>query len=394
MNILLVSGSMSIYSGGPPRVVAGTAEALAKRGHTVTVATLKENTESAETIINEFPRLNHKNITLMPFKTSFPGFLRRSNSLLRRMRSQIHKYDIVHVHGVWEGCMGEIFLLSRRNKIPFFISSHGLFDPWSLKQSSWKKKLSINLLPTGRMIDEANAIIYATHDEMDEGKKILKTVSCVLPNGIDISSLNRDNLPDDLALRQIYPQLNEWDRTFLFYSRIHPKKGLHLLLQAFLSLDHTDTSAGLLIVGIPQDKDYEIELRSLIANSPHGDKILFITNLVGRDSQVALRCGDVFVLPSYQEGFSMAILEAMACELPVLISDKCHFPEVESEWGAGLVVSPELISLRNGLLSLLSLPKKELSEMGARGREAIARNFDWSSVAERLEKIYLGQNYV
>lgn len=391
MNILLVSGSMSIYSGGPPRVVAGTAEALAKRGHTVTIATLTENNESVETIINEYPRLTHQNITLMPFKTSFPGFLRRSNSLIREMRSLINNYDVVHVHGVWEGCMGEVFSLSQSHKIPFFISSHGVFDPWSLKKSKWKKSLSIHLLPTGRMINEANAIVYATQDEMDEGHKFLKTNSRVVPNGIDVSLLNRQSLPDDAGLRQIYPQLNEWDRTLLFYSRIHPKKGLHLLIEAFLSLDHADHKAGLLVVGIPQDKDYELELRSLISNSAHGEKIVFTTSFVGKDARAALRCGDIFVLPSFQEGFSMAILEAMACEIPVLISDKCHFPEVESDWSAGLVVPLNLESLKKALVAMISLPKEELRAMGARGRDVITRYFDWSTVAERLEKIYLAQ---
>lgn len=87
----------------------------------------------------------------------------------------------------------------------------------------------------------------------------------------------------------------------------------------------------------------------------------------------------------------MAILEAMACELPVLISDKCHFPEVESDWSAGLVVPLNSESLKKALVAMITLPKEELRAMGARGRDVITRYFDWSSVAERLENIYLGQ---
>lgn len=390
MKILLVIRSMSAYNGGPPRVVAGTAKALAQRGHLVTVAVVVDDRESIDTILNEYPSLNHKNISILTFNASFPLFLMRSNKLIIEMSKMIHEYDIVHVHAVWESLAWELFLLNQRYNKPFFVSIHGNLTPWAMRHSGWKKNLALKFLPVKRMLENADAIIYGSQEELENSHQSLKSKSLIVPNGIDVSSMSRENLPDDNQLRKLFPHLNNWDRVFLFYSRIHPKKGLHLLVDAFFSLENIDNSVGLFIVGIPQDKPYENDLRALIYNSPHRDRIIFTTELVGKESQVALKCADVFVLPSYQEGFSMSILEAMACELPVLISDKCHFSEVETEWNAGYVVSQDVVSLTKGLAKMISLSKTELKEMGARGREVIVNKFDWNAVAELLERVYLG----
>ena len=84
----------------------------------------------------------------------------------------------------------------------------------------------------------------------------------------------------------------------------------------------------------------------------------------------------------------MAILEAMAIQLPVIISDRCHFPEVESVWNAGVVISPDQDSLTDGIERMLSHSDEELKDMGIRGRQAIIDHYDWSSIAKRLEETY------
>lgn len=388
MNILLATQSMSASTGGPPRVVAGSAAALARQGARVTIAALSEPDVTPEIVLRTFPELATQAIAVRLFPRGFPGLLGRSPAMRTFFQPVIGGFDAVHVHGVWEGCLAELHGLASEAGLPFFVSAHGMLDRWSVSQSRWKKKLALKWLNTGTMLRGADAIIYGTEDERTEGREFVSTNSLVVPNGIHAVQLHRDMLPEAGPLLVAHPQLSSWKRTILYFSRVHPKKGLDLLLEAFLALSPDFPEAGLLIAGIAEDGAYEHQIRVRIAGSGLDDRVVFTTRLVGPPARAVFRKTDIFALPSHQEGFSMAVLEAMALGLPVLITDRCHLPQVESEWTAGLVVPDNLEGITRGLARLMRLSPEELGKMGERGRAAIFENYDWDAIARRLAVIY------
>lgn len=242
------------------------------------------------------------------------------------------------------------------------------------------------------MLQTAKAIIYGSEDEArDSGPFIPGAGSAIVPNGVALDSLTIDQLPDDSDLLHRFPQLAEWQTTILFFSRIHPKKGVDLLIDAFLACATKAPDVGLLIAGIAQDAAFEDFLRQKINRSDFADRIIFTTDFSGEKARAVFRQSDIFALPSHQEGFSMAILEAMALEKPLLITDRCHLPEVSQSWNCGVVVQDDISGIIEGLNELLSLRPDELRNMGQNGRRVVERNFSWDAVASKLTHLYSGK---
>jgi glycosyltransferase involved in cell wall biosynthesis len=349
---------------------------------------LEEPDTTVSSIETHFPELKAYCVPVFLHPRSRPAVLGKSHRMIAAVRAEISEIDVIHVHGIWEGCLADLHQLAKSANVPFFVSAHGMLDSWSMKQSRAKKWLAMSLLGAGKILSEASSIIYGTEDELSEGSVVAPAHGTVVPNGIQTASLTRANLPEDTQLIEAFPQICQWSRTLLFFSRIHPKKGVDMLVDAFLSVAQKDSGVGLLIVGIAVDEVYETQLRARIAMSPLSDQIVLTTSFTGPAARSAFRHADVLVLPSHQEGFSMAILEAMALETPVVITNCCHFPEVEGLWQCGVVVDDTVAGITAGLEQVLATSDAELRAMGARAREAIVENFGWDKIAGRLETVY------
>ena len=389
LKILMLTGSMDALAGGPPRVIAGSAVALARRGHRVDVVGLCDPDITAKMVFSSFPDLREDGISLELFPRTGPRILGRSRAMSAALQTRILNYDAVHVHGIWEQSLAESCAMARRAGVATFVSAHGMLDSWSMNQSWLKKQLALRFLGTGAMLVGANAIVYGTEDEMQESQPSAPgSVGVVVPNGIETAALTTAALPTATLLDQRFPALADWRRTILYFSRIHPKKGLDLLVDSFIELAPSYSGTGLLIAGIAQDKAYEAEIRARIAGSTVADRVVMTTDLTGQEARVVFRRADIFALPSHQEGLSIAILEAMSLGKALLISDRCHLPEVAGAWGCGLVAGDNREAISASLQHLLRLPHSEIREMGARGRRAILANFSWDVIVRRLETLY------
>jgi glycosyltransferase involved in cell wall biosynthesis len=201
----------------------------------------------------------------------------------------MNSYAVMHVHGVWELFLAEAAAEARLSGIPVFVSAHGMLDQWSMRQSKLKKQFALQL-QTGAMLRHADAIVYGTEDELEECRHVVPSSSgAVVPNGIDTGELSPNSLPHLPDLKVLFPQIREWKRTILFFSRVHPKKGLDLLLDAFMATAPMFPGVGLLIAGIAQDRAFETELRKRIADSPMTDRIAFTTELFGPAARIVFR---------------------------------------------------------------------------------------------------------
>lgn len=384
-SVLIVIGSMHPNAGGPPRVAAGSAVALKRAGIDVEIATIGELADH-DVIVRAWPELADCGIPLHQHQASGPRSLGRSIGLRRFATQQVRRFNAVHIHGVWEMALGDVAQVARKAGKPTLISPHGMLDRWQLKQSRWKKQLALMMLRTGPMLRQADAILYGTLDEARQADGLrLPGRVVAMPNGVDPLQLPaRETVLADVTRR--WPQVADWNRTVLFFSRLHPKKGLDILVEAMERVGVEYPGAGLLAVAIPQDVEYEATIRKRI-DGTGSSRMVLVTDMVGPDARAVFAVADLFVLPSHQEGFSIAILEAMSAGLPVLITDQCHLPEVE-EWGVGCVVPPTVEGLAEGLRNLLAKDDNVLSAMGRAAKDRSIKEFSWEIIADRLSKIY------
>jgi len=183
-----------------------------------------------------------------------------------------------------------------------------------------------------------------------------------------------------------FPAMRDWNRTILYFSRLHHKKGLDLLVEAFGRVYRDFPGVGLFAAAIEQELEYETRVRARIAAISDAP-IILTTAMSGPSARIVFTVADIFSLPSHQEGFSIALLEAASAGLPLLITDTCHLPEVADE-GAGVVVPVTVDGLEGGLRQLLSLDDAALAETGRRAAEVIAARHTWESVAARLIAVY------
>ncbi|MCC7351646.1 MAG: glycosyltransferase [Phycisphaerales bacterium] len=296
-------------------------------------------------------------------------------------RDQITGMEMLHLHGVWEPLLLAVTQEARRLGIPYAIAPHGMLYPWSMTQKRWKKKVAM-LLGYRRMLNRAAFIHVLNTDERDAtALQKLHAPLQILPNGIFTHEVA--SLPTAFEFRKAHPQLA--DRPFiLFLARLHPGKGLNHLAQAFAIVAAAHEQAQLVVAG--PDGQAKEPFQRQIADMNLSDRAHLIGPLYGRDKFAALSAAACFCLPSEHETFSMAITEALACSLPVVISENCHFPEV-AEVGAGKVVPLNAQTIANALLEVLNDPDAA-KRMGQAGRQLVSERFTWPVIARQSLQAY------
>ena len=384
MHVLLLTGDLAATTGGPPQVMFETARALGRAGVRVTLMALAPAGPAAPD-----PSFAGLPVVIERFPASGPAVLKRSRAMREALTQRIDEFDALHIHGVWEGCLSEAAAIFRRAGKPVFVSAHGMLDPWSLRQSRGRKSLALALTGTGAMLARASAIVFATAEESAVARYPGTPRHAIVANGIDCAALDTTIAGDTAPLLSRAPLLAAPGRTILYFSRIHPKKGLDLLVEAFIALAGKHPDARLLVVGIPQDEAYAAAIQAQLAATGLSERAAFVIDLFGAAAKPALGLADIFALPSHQEGFSIALLEALGAGLPVLITDQCHFPEVAEE-DTGRVVADDAAGIASGLGELLALDSAALAAMGQRGRDLIARRYSLSRIAEALIALYGG----
>ncbi len=171
----------------------------------------------------------------------------------------------------------------------------------------------------------------------------------------------------------------------LFFGRVHVKKGLDLLAEAMGRLAPAHPELHLLVAG--HDDGAWAPLRDRMSELGLAERVTYVGHVSGERARQVWAAADLFVLPSYSEGFSMAVLEALACRLPSLITTACHFPEA-AEAGGAVVVAPEPTAVTEGLRNLLERTTEERSRLGAAARRLVEDHYTWDCQAQRLAAVY------
>jgi glycosyltransferase involved in cell wall biosynthesis len=370
-------------TGGPALQLAGLAESMQMLGQEVVIVTSTGNMNEDIDLV----------FTGDIYETSEHGlhtiYLRRKDHLLppsyyyapalgRWLKDNINRFDIVVIHGTWTyfSLIGAR-ICQKANK-PYLFFVHGSFDPWALKYRRIKK------LPYWHFIEKfnfkrANGVIVLSQDEVEQVRAMgIEKPAFLARNGL-LFPVQRVDDPGNLLACQ-WPALG--NHPFVcFMSRLHPKKGLEVLLEAWSRVYPNYPEWRLVIAG-PDEEGYLEILQSLIQKLGLDESVLF-PGLVGGDVKAAfLQRASLFVLTSFSEGVPGAVTQAIAYGVPVLITPGCHLPEV-ADAQAGLVVEADVESVTSGLGRLLV--DGNLRRQMGKNAERLARNeFDEMKVATGL----------
>jgi glycosyltransferase involved in cell wall biosynthesis len=289
--------------------------------------------------------------------------------------------DLLHSHGLWQHPSWVSLDWKKQNKRPHVCSVRGMLEPWAWAHRAWKKR-PVWWLWERRNLQSAS-LLHATSIQEAEALRArgLRPPIAVIPNGVA--------LPDHLELFR--PQLPEGPgKIALFLSRIHPVKGLPLLLEAWAKVRPEGWS--LHIVG-PDESGYRADLERLAGKLALGGAVCFLDALSGQAKARAFRESSLFILPSHSENFGIAVAEALSYGLPVITTHGTPWSILESE-RCGWWVPTHVEGLAAALDDATSRSGVALAAMGERGREMVASRFAWDGIAQQFIDCYrwiLGQ---
>lgn len=297
----------------------------------------------------------------------------------RRLGEKIRNSSGVHIHGIWEvHCMAAAEM-ARSAKRPYMISAHGMLEQWALDHKRFKKALYAALVER-RRLQRAVCLRALSADEVTDYRRLgLTNPIVIIPNSVDPPLSGRAE-----RFWDAYPEL-AGKRIVLFLGRLHPKKGLPLLLQAW-SRKAPAEDAHLVIAG-PDSEGTRALLEKMTDGLNLRSSVTFTGMLSREHKWSALAAASLFVLPSYSEGFSVAVTEALAMGVPALITVPCHVPEV-SIHSCGWVVPPESEPIKGALNEFLGLSPEEAGRLGEHGRRLARQHFHPSVVGRQMAQVY------
>lgn len=372
--------SLDPQAGGPPVIAWNLAIAQQRRGNDVRMCAIDAVPQGdSDGAARSVAKGGHVPVLRLPRPGKAEALIGQG-AARRSLQEVIQKVDVVHLHGLWDPILRLAALEAQRQGRPYLVLLNGMLDPWSLNQKWLKKRLAL-ALGYRRLLDAAACLHYGNRDEERLVEPLgLKARGVIVPNGIDPEEV-KSIAPG--RFRQRFPVLGD-DPFVLFLGRLHAKKGLPYLAEAFSILSARRCNVRLVVAGPDEGarQPFENQVRELGLR----DRVHVVGPLYGEDKWSAFTDAACLCLPSHQEGFSIALLESLASRLPVVISEECHFPEVAAH-GAGFVVPRNPVTIAAALGKIVTDDTLR-RQMGAAGRRLVEARYTWDKVAEQCDEIY------
>ncbi len=382
MRLLHIIPYMHPSAGGPPVVVDQWCAGLKQLGHDVEVITTDSYAPREDAHWQTEMRSRYRITVLKKIGPRGFGYAKRMKETFAEKLSSV---DLVHVHNIWgygsllaaRGC--------KRRNVRFVVSSHGMLDPYSMGRKSWKKLLYGRIFEFPALRSAAGMIF--THSEEE---RLARQTCFNLPRGY-VVPLGTDDPPfeDRQTLSQEF--LRQFPLTakgprILFLSRLHEKKGLNLLIPAFQQIVRQHPTTQLVLVG-PGDSTYidhlQAQAKSLdILNSMH-----FTGPLHGREKWAALASANLYVLPSYQENFAIALVEALRIGTPVVCSQRVNLSSDLQQAGAATICDLTVNGVANAIIRLMLAPE-DAQRQGKIGSALAEKKYTWKSSITTLVNAY------
>lgn len=381
MKILQVISSLNPAYGGVAACLEALTPELAALGHVSEAATLDAPDAP---FLGAFPGTVH---ALGPGKFSY----QYSPRLVPWLRSQMNRFDVAVVHGMWQYHGGAVHRALRgAGAPPYFVFSHGMLDPWFKREYPLKhlKKLFYWWPVERRVLRDAHAVLFTCEEEKILARQSFAGYRCreqVAPIGSE--GVIGDAGQQRAAFFAHAPQL-KGNPFWLFLGRIHVKKGVDLLIEAYAALAKSGAALPPLVIAGPcKDEALLRDLQALATARCPAGSVHWPGMITGDVKWGALRAAEMFVLPSHQENFGLAVVEALSCGTPVLISDKVNiWREIKAD-AVGLVENDDLAGTRRLLERWLQTNASGRNTMRAAAVESFSRRYAIKAAAKNFADI-------
>jgi glycosyltransferase involved in cell wall biosynthesis len=372
-----VANIVSAYnskSGGPPRVISLMAAAGAGYWRSELFTTDYRESSRDELLVKEFPGP----VNVLPSRCqTLLGGVSMMFGLRRRLLAPPEggaAPDLVHIHGMWQPYLAAYAAEAARLGVPYIVAPHGMLEPWSLSARSVRKMLALKSYQ-GRLMNRASALHATSELEADNLRRLTRhrTPVFVVPNAVAAPAPRaapRTAMPGE-------------PRVLLFLSRLHEKKGLGMLLEAWNEVRPAGWQ--LLIVGSGA-ADYAARLERYCAANQVPD-VEFKAHVEAAEREAVFARAAAFVLPTYSENFGSVVAEALIRGIPVLTTTGTPWSDIVTH-GCGWYVEPTPDAVRRGLIEVAATDSATLEGMGERGRSYAEANFSVAAVRGGLLDMY------
>lgn len=287
--------------------------------------------------------------------------------------------QIIHQQGIWLYHSHASLKYKEKNKhVKTIIAPRGMLDPWLKRNSPIAKKI-VGWWYENKNLRSADCFHALCKSEYESIRLWgLKNPVAIIPNGTTIPSWHRN-------FSRIASK-----KTVLYLSRIDKKKGLDILLKAINNIERTNKEVlqgWIFLIAGWGDKKYRKMLENYVSINNLGNYVKFRGPAYGNEKVELLKNADVFILPSHSEGLPMAVLEAWAYELPVIMTDYCNLPE-GFENNAAFRIDTEIMNMTSQLIDFLKLSDEKRNSMAINGRQLVEDNFSWDVIGAKTKKLY------
>jgi glycosyltransferase involved in cell wall biosynthesis len=394
VNVLHVIPSVAAKEGGPSFAVKAITEALAGEDVQVTVATTTRSREWDDA------STERRGYSIVCFRREFEPY-KVSFGLTKWLRKNIAGFDLVHIHALFSFSSTMAARIARQHSVPYVVRPLGVLNRWGMEnRRPILKRVSFRLVELPILLNSA-VIHYTSDAERAQAASLHPHLSehesVVIPLPVEpVAQGDAERFLDR------YPKLRGC-RMILFLSRIHPMKGIELLIDAFAMVREKNKDVALVIAG-DGEEPYVRELRERAARilefesatkngRPTKDKeeedtrIIWTGHLNGETKAAALAAADVFVLPSASENFGIAAAESLAAGIPTIVSEEVALSSDIRRYDAGVVVKRDVRQLAGAISDLLS-SRERAAGLAANGRRLAEERYSPEAVGRALHELY------
>ncbi len=355
--------------GGTSRSIPALCDSLFDLGvdvHLVTAVSVDS------TVRSNFPNRASVHVVTTPQYCKILRLQKRFYSILSSIDRKEEKMRLIHDHGMWLPSNHAVASYCRKNGVSRVVSPRGMLGTWAMRNGKWKKHLAWRLYQR-KDLEQASAFHATSEQEASEIRSLgFQQPILVAPNGVQ--------LPDQLPTRK-----RNGKRQALFLSRIHPKKGLIMLVDAWKCAD-VSSDWQLVIVG-PSENGHKEVVESHIRKIGLADSIHFRPQVVDIEKWQLYMDSDLFILPSFNENFGIVIAEAMAAGLPTITTTGTPWECLISQ-KAGWWVPASVAPIANAIREAVNMSDVELTQRGANGAKWIASALSWQRTAQQFVEFY------
>lgn len=386
MRVLHVIPSVAARTGGPAVTAVELARVAGANGiesavYSTNLGFPAQSRNAAEIAPDEVVA-GVRDVKVRLFPVQRPYRLAYSRRLRRALAKDVEAYDVVHIHSLYLYPQYAAAKEARKHGVPYVVCVHGALDPWLRRRGRVRKWLA-DVTWQRRMLRRASAVHFTLPEEARLASGVApRRRTVILPNGVRWQDFQ--SLPDPQEFRDRFLD-GRTGPVVLFLGRLTQKKGVDLLVRSFALAARRHPDALLVIAG-PDDEKLRPGLEALAQQEGVGDRVVFTGLLLGEDKLRALAATDVWALSSHTEAFTIAVIEALAAGLPVLVSPAVNLAGDIEPAGAGMVSETEPEKF-GGALSYLLESEGRRSRLGGNARE-FARAYDWDALAPRVVALY------